>query len=72
MRKILLRYLVVEQGIPLLVSLMVVTVVLFLRRSVRYTRLLFASHSALQDLGKLFLYSLFYFLARAIPMATLL
>ena len=72
MRRILLRYLVVEQGIPLLVSLMVVTVVLFLGRSVRYTRLLFASPSALQDLGKLFLYSLPYLLAFAIPMATLL
>jgi lipopolysaccharide export system permease protein len=51
---------------------MAATVVLFLGRSMRYTRLLFASPSALQDLGKLFLYSLPFFLAFAIPMATLL
>ena len=72
MRKILFRYLLTEQAAPFLVSVMAVTVVLFLGRSMRYTRLLFTSPSALEDLGRLFLYSLPYFLAFAIPMATLL
>jgi lipopolysaccharide export system permease protein len=72
MRRILHRYLLTEQAAPFLVSVMVVTVVLFLGRSMRYTRLLFTSPSALEDLGRLFLYSLPYFLAFAIPMATLL
>ena len=72
MRRILFRYLLTEQTAPFLVSVMVVTVVLFLGRSMRYTRLLFTSPSALEDLGRLFLYSLPYFLAFAIPMATLL
>jgi lipopolysaccharide export system permease protein len=72
MRRILFRYLLTEQTAPLLVSVMVVTVVLFLGRSMRYTRLLFTSPSALEDLARLFLYSLPYFLAFAIPMATLL
>jgi len=72
MQRILVRYLLAEQMAPFLVSVMVVTVVLFLGRSMRYTRLLFSSPSALEDLGRLFLYSLPYFLAFAIPMATLL
>jgi lipopolysaccharide export system permease protein len=72
MRRILFRYLLYEQAAPFFVSVMVVTVVLFLGRSMRYTRLLFASPSAMEDLGRLFLYSLPYFLAFAIPMATLL
>jgi lipopolysaccharide export system permease protein len=72
MRRILFRYLLTEQAAPFLVSVMVVTLVLFLGRSMRYTRLLFSSPSAVEDLGRLFLYSLPYFLAFAIPMATLL
>jgi lipopolysaccharide export system permease protein len=72
MQRIILRYLLAEQTGPFLVSVMVVTVVLFLGRSMRYTRLLFMSPSALEDLGRLFLYSLPYLLAFAIPMATLL
>jgi len=72
MRRTLFRYLLIEQTAPFLVSVMVITVVLFLGRSMRYTRLLFTSPSALHDLGRLFLYSLPYFLAFAIPMATLL
>lgn len=72
MQRLFLRYLLAEQTAPFLVSVMVVTVVLFLGRSMRYTRLLFASPSALEDLSRLFLYSLPYFLAFAIPMATLL
>ena len=72
MQRIIFRYLLAEQTAPFLVSAMVITVVLFLGRSMRYTRLLVASPSALEDLGRLFLYSLPYFLAFAIPMATLL
>jgi lipopolysaccharide export system permease protein len=72
MRRILFRYLLIEQAAPFLVTVMVVTVVLFLGRSMRYTRLFFSSPSVLQDLGRLFLYSLPYLLAFAIPMATLL
>ncbi|UCG14218.1 MAG: LPS export ABC transporter permease LptF [Deltaproteobacteria bacterium] len=72
MRKTLLRYLVVEQVVPFFVSLFVLTVVLFLGKSMRYTQLLLGSGSGLTDLGKLLVYSLPYFLAFTIPMATLL
>ena len=72
MRRTLFRYLLLEQLVPLFVSLFVLTVVLFLGKSMRYTKLLFASGSGLADLGKLLFYSTPYFLAFTIPMATLL
>ena len=72
MKRILLRYLIVEQAVPFLVSLLVMTVVLFLGKIMRYTQLLFASESGLVDLGKLVLYLLPYFFVFTIPMATLL
>lgn len=72
MRRTLFRYLLVEQVVPLFVSLFVLTIVLFLGKSMRYTKLLFASGSGLADLGKLLFYSTPYFLAFTIPMATLL
>ena len=72
MKRILLRYLLVEQAVPFFVSLLVLTLVLFLGKIMRYTQLLFASESGLADLGMLLLYSLPYFLVFTIPMATLL
>ncbi len=72
MRRTLLRYLFVEQVVPFLVSLLVLTLVLFLGKTMRYTHLLFASGSGFVDLGKLLLYSLPYFFVFTIPMATLL
>ena len=72
MRRTLLRYLLVEQVVPFFVSLFGLTLVLFLGKSMRYTKLLFAGGSGLVDLGKLLVYSLPYFLAFTIPMATLL
>lgn len=72
MRRILLRYFLIEQAVPFSVSLFVLTLVLFLGKTMRYTHLLFAAGSGLADLGKLLLYSLPYFFAFTIPMATLL
>ena len=72
MKRILLRYLLVEQAVPFFVSLLVMTLVLFLGKMMQYTQLLFASESGLADLGMLLLYSLPYFLIFTIPMATLL
>jgi len=72
MKRILFRYLLVEQAVPFFVSLLALTLVLFLGKIMRYTQLLFASESGLADLGMLLLYSLPYFLVFTIPMATLL
>jgi lipopolysaccharide export system permease protein len=72
MRRTLLKYLLVEQLIPFCVSLLVLTLVLFLGRSLRYVQLLLASGPGLADLAKLLFYSLPYFFAFTIPMATLL
>jgi lipopolysaccharide export system permease protein len=72
MRRTLLRYLLAEQLVPFLVSLFVLTLVLFLGKSMRYTHLLFASGSSIADAGKLLLYSLPYFFIFTVPMATLL
>ncbi|MEJ2232392.1 MAG: LptF/LptG family permease [Syntrophobacterales bacterium] len=66
------RYLLLEQAVPFFVSLLVLTLVLFLGKIMRYTQMLFASESGLADLGMLLLYSLPYFLVFTIPMATLL
>jgi lipopolysaccharide export LptBFGC system permease protein LptF len=57
MKRILLRYLLVEQAVPFFVSLLVLTLVLFLGKIMRYTQLLFASESGLADLGMLLLSS---------------
>lgn len=72
MRRTLLRYILLEQTVPFLVSLLVLTLVLFLGKTMRYTDLLFASGSGLAAAAKLLLYSLPYFFAFTIPMATLL
>jgi lipopolysaccharide export system permease protein len=72
MKRILFRYLLLEQAVPFFVSLLVLTLVLFLGKIMRYTQMLFASESSLADLGMLLLYSLPYFLVFTIPMATLL
>ena len=72
MRRTLLRYLLTEQMAPFFVSLLVLTLVLFLGKTMRYTQLLFASGSGFTDLGRLLLYSLPYFFAFTIPLATLL
>ncbi|MFP3869867.1 MAG: LPS export ABC transporter permease LptF [Syntrophobacteria bacterium] len=72
MHRTLLRYVCAEQAVPFCVSLFVLTLVLFLGKSMRYTQLLFASGSGFADFGKLLLYSLPYFFTFTIPMATLL
>lgn len=72
MRRTLLRYLLVEEAIPFFVSLLVLTLVLFLGKTMRYTKLLFVSGSGLSDFCKLLLYLLPYLFAFTIPMATLL
>ena len=72
MRRTLLRYLLVEELIPFFVSLLVLTLVLFLGKTMRYTKLLFITGSGLADFGKLLLYLIPYLLAFTIPMATLI
>jgi lipopolysaccharide export system permease protein len=72
MRRTLLRYLLVEEAIPFFVSLFVLTLVLFLGKTMRYTKLLFITGSGLADFGKLLLYLMPYLLAFTIPMATLM
>ena len=72
MRRTLFRYMLAEQTVPFFVSLFVLTVTIFLGRSMRYSKILFASGSGLADFGKIFLYSLPYLLAFTIPMATLI
>jgi len=72
MRRTLLRYLLVEEAIPFFVSLFVLTLVLFLGKTMRYTKLLFITGSGLADFGKLLLYLIPYLFAFTIPMATLL
>jgi lipopolysaccharide export system permease protein len=72
MGRTLLRYVLAEQVLPFWVSLLVLTLVLFLGKIMRYTQLIFASGSGLTECGRLLLYSLPYFLAFTIPMATLL
>jgi lipopolysaccharide export system permease protein len=72
MRRTLLRYLVVEEAIPFFVSLFVLTLVLFLGKTIRYTKLLFITGSGLADFGKLLLYLIPYLFAFTIPMATLM
>ena len=49
MRRTLLRYLLVEETIPFFVSLLVLTLVLFLGKTIRYTKLLFITGSGLVD-----------------------
>jgi lipopolysaccharide export system permease protein len=72
MRRTLLRYFLAEEAIPFLVSLMVLTLVLFLGKTMRYTKLLFITGSGLADFGKLLLYLMPYLFAFTIPMATLM
>jgi len=72
MRRTLLRYLLVEEAIPFFVSLFALTLVLFLGKTMRYTKLLFITGSGLADFGKLLLYLIPYLFAFTIPMATLL
>jgi lipopolysaccharide export system permease protein len=61
-----------EQAIIFFVSVFVLTIVIFLGRSLRYTSYLFAGGSGLADFAKLLLYSLPYIFAFAVPMATLI
>ena len=72
MRRTLFRYFLVEEAIPFLVSLLVLTLVLFLGKTMRYTKLLFITGSGLAEFGKLLLYLIPYLLAFTIPMATLM
>ena len=72
MRRTLSRYLLVEEAISFFVSLLVLTVVLFLGKTIRYTKLLFITGSGLADLGKLLVCLIPYLLAFTIPMATLM
>ena len=72
MRRTLFRYLMAEQAILFFVSVFVLTIVLFLGRSLRYTKYLFMAGSGLTDFLKLLMYSLPYIFAFTIPMATLL
>jgi len=72
MRRTLLRYILVEEAIPFFVSLLVLTLVLFLGKTMRYTKLLFITGSGLADFGKLLLYLIPYLFAFTIPMATLI
>jgi lipopolysaccharide export system permease protein len=61
-----------EQAIIFFVSVFILTIVIFLGRSLRYTSYLFAGGSGLADFAKLLLYSLPYIFAFAVPMATLI
>ncbi len=72
MRRTLLKYLLVEEAIPFFVSLFVLTLVLFLGKTMRYTKLLFITGSGLADFGKLLLYLMPYLFAFTMPMATLM
>ena len=72
MRPTLFRYLMAEQVITFLVSVFVLTIVIFLGRSLRYIEYLFAGGSGLTDFAKLLLYSLPYIFVFVIPMATLI
>ena len=72
MRRTLFRYLLLEEAIPFFVSLFVLTLVLFLGKTMRYTKLLFITGSGLADFGKLWLYLMPYLFAFTIPMATLM
>ena len=72
MRRTLFRYLMAEQAITFLVSVFVLTIVIFLGRSLRYMEYLFAGGSGLADFVKLLLYSLPYIFVFVIPMATLI
>jgi len=72
MRRTLLRYLLFEEAIPFFVSLFVMTLVVFLGRTMRYVKLLFLTGSGLVDFGKLLLYLMPYLFAFTIPMATLI
>ncbi len=72
MRRTLFRYLLAEQAIIFFVSVFVLTIVLFLGRSLRYTEYLFAGGSGLADFLKLLMYSLPYIFVFTVPMATLI
>ena len=72
MRRTLLRYLLVEEAIPFFVSLLVLTLVLFLGKTIRYTKLLFITGSGLADFARLLVCLIPYLLAFTIPMATLM
>jgi lipopolysaccharide export system permease protein len=72
MRRTLLRYILVEEAIPFFVSLFVLTIVLFLGKTMRYIQLLFITGSGLAEFGKLLLYLIPYLFAFTIPMATLM
>jgi len=52
MRRTLFRYFLVEETIPFFVSLLVLTLVLFLGKTMRYTKLLFITGSGLAEFGK--------------------
>lgn len=72
MRRTLFRYLLAEQAIIFVVSVFVLTIVLFLGRSLRYTEYLFVGGSGLADFFKLLLCSLPYIFAFTVPMAALI
>ena len=72
MRRTLLRYILVEEAVPFFVSLFVLTLVLFLGKTMRYIQLLFITGSGLAEFGKLLLYLIPYLFAFTIPMATLM
>jgi len=72
MRWTLFRYLLVEETIPFLASLFVMTIALFLGKTMRYAQMFFITGSGLVDFGKLLLYLIPYLFAFTIPMATLI
>ena len=72
MQRTLFKYIMTEQAVPHLVSLFVLTVVIYLGRSLRYLEYFFLGGFKLEGFGKLFLYSLPYLFAFTIPLATLI
>jgi lipopolysaccharide export system permease protein len=61
-----------EQVVSFVVSIFVMTIVIFLGRSLRYTSYLFAGGGGLTDFFTLLLYSLPYIFSFTLPMATLI
>jgi lipopolysaccharide export system permease protein len=72
MYRTLLRYVLVEQTIPFLASLLVLTLVLFSAKIMSHLHLIFTSGSSFTDLGKMLIYLTPYFFVYTLPMATLL
>jgi len=67
-----MRYILAEQLTIIAISLLVLTLVLFLGKSLRFLPLVFRSGAGLTGLGELLFYSLPYFFFFTIPMATML